>query len=153
LRCPFCSSGDLKVIDKRPAPLTDAIRRRRECIACSKRFTTYERIENISLVVLKKDGRREPFDRNKLRNGIVRATEKRPVSVEQVDEMVDEIEHSLRRKKDLEIPSRFIGELVIKNLRSLDKVAYIRFASVYKEFDDPKSFEQEIKLLKKKNRG
>jgi transcriptional repressor NrdR len=153
LRCPFCSSADLKVIDKRPTPLADAIRRRRECITCSKRFTTYERIENISLVVLKKDGRREPFDRNKVRNGIVRATEKRPVSVEQINNVVEEVEHSLRRKKDLEIPSRLIGELIIKKLRSLDKVAYIRFASVYKEFDDPKSFEQEIKLLKKKNRG
>ncbi|MFH1210501.1 MAG: transcriptional regulator NrdR [archaeon] len=153
MRCPFCSSVELKVVDKRPTPLNDAIRRRRECISCSKRFTTYERIENISIAVIKKDGRREPFDRSKVRGGIVRACEKRPISLQQIEKIVDEIEYKLRRMKGVEIPSRLIGELVIRKLRGLDKVAYIRFASVYKEFDDPKSFEKEIKLLKTKNRG
>ncbi|MEM4244639.1 MAG: transcriptional regulator NrdR [Candidatus Nanoarchaeia archaeon] len=153
MRCPFCSSDDLKVVDKRPTALHDAIRRRRECLSCSKRFTTYERIENINLVVIKKDGRREPFDRNKVRSGIVKACQKRPVSIDQIEKLVDDVEYKLRRKKSLEIPSRLIGELVIKKLRSMDKVAYIRFASVYKEFDDPKFFEDEVKLLKKKNRG
>lgn len=150
MRCPFCSSAELKVVDKRGSPISDAIRRRRECITCSKRFTTYERVENINLVVIKKDGRREPFDRNKVKNGIVRACQKRPVSIEQINKVVDDIEYRLRRKKSLEIPSKIIGELVVRKLRALDKVAYIRFASVYKEFNDPSYFEKEVKLLAKR---
>lgn len=149
MRCPFCSSQELKVVDKRIAN-PGAIRRRRECLECSKRFTTYERIENINLVVLKKDGRKEPFDRNKIRAGVVKACEKRPVATEQVERVVDDVEYKLRRKKSLEIPSRIIGDFVIKKLKALDKVAYIRFASVYKDFKDPKSFEQEVRLLSKK---
>jgi len=150
MRCPFCSSEELRVVDKRKSPVSDAIRRRRECLSCSKRFTTYERIEQINLVVLKKNGRKEPFNRNKVRNGIVNACEKRPITYNQIEKVVGDVEYRLRKKKSLEVPSRFIGELVSKKLKSLDKVAYIRFASVYKEFKDPKSFEQEIKLLNKK---
>jgi transcriptional repressor NrdR len=138
------------VVDKRQSPLSDAIRRRRECLSCSKRFTTYERIEHISLVVVKKDGRKEPFDRNKIRNGIVTACEKLPVTTQQIDKIVDSIEYRLRRKKSMEIPSRLIGQLVISKLRALNKVAYIRFASVYKEFKDPSYFEKEVKLLAKR---
>ena len=150
MRCPYCSSADLKVVDKRASSISDAIRRRRECLRCAKRFTTYERIEHINLVVVKKDGRQEPFDRIKIRNGIVKACEKRPVTYDQIEKIVDDIEYRLRRKKSLQIPSRLIGELVIRKLKQLDKVAYIRFASVYKDFQDPRSFEQEVRLLAKK---
>lgn len=150
MRCPYCSSADLKVVDKRGSSISDAIRRRRECLRCSKRFTTYERIEHINLVIVKKDGRHEPFDRNKIRNGIVKACEKRPITYNQIEKIVDDIEYRLRRKKSLEIPARLIGELVIRKLKQLDKIAYIRFASVYKDFQDPRSFEQEVKLLAKK---
>lgn len=150
MRCPYCSSADLKVVDKRASSISDAIRRRRECLRCAKRFTTYERIEHINLVVVKKDGRQEPFDRNKIRNGIVKACEKRPVTYDQIEKIVDDIEYRLRRKKSLQIPTRLVGELVIRKLKQLDKVAYIRFASVYKDFQDPRSFENEVKLLAKK---
>ncbi len=150
MRCPFCSSDKLKVVDKRKSPCSDSIRRRRECLCCSKRFTTYERIEKINLTVIKKDGRKESFDRDKIKEGIVKACEKRPVTDNQVEKLINEIEHNLRKRKSLDINSKVIGQTVIKKLKSLDKVAYIRFASVYKEFQDPSSFEKEVKLLEKK---
>lgn len=121
-----------------------AVRRRRECLKCKKRFTTYERAEGTSLVVIKKDGRREPFDREKLKKGILRATEKRPVSIELIDNLVDEVEQELRQRDTAEIPSRTIGSLVTRRLKKIDKVAYIRFASVYKEFQEPEDFEKEV---------
>ena|SRR3972149_10919225 len=147
--CQFCSSTDSKVLDKRPNPAGDATRRRRECLKCGKRFTTYERIEEKPLVVIKKDGRREPFSIEKLRNGFLKACEKRPISHDAIEKVVDEIERKLRNSKKTEIPSKVIGELVMKKLKTLDKVAYIRFASVYREFADIKHFEEELKKIKK----
>lgn len=147
MKCPYCSHIDTAVLDSRDSEGLGTIRRRRECLKCEKRFTTYERIEMIDLVVLKKDGRRENFDRNKLLSGLMKATEKRPVDVEDVERTVDAIERELRRKETVEIPSKTIGEIVIRKLKSLDKVSYIRFASVYKSFEDVESFEKEIKSL------
>jgi len=146
MRCPFCLSGDTKVIDKRD--IENSVKRRRECLKCEKRFTTFERVEDIDIRVIKKDGRREPFSREKLRAGMMKALEKRPVSQEKINQAVDEIEKTVR-KEDKEIPSSLIGELVMKKLKQLDKVAYIRFASIYKEFKDAKDFEKEIKTIKK----
>jgi len=149
MRCPYCMHENTKVVDKRDTP--DAIRRRRECLKCGKRFTTYERIEMSGLIVVKKDGRRERFDRNKLKIGIIKACEKRPISNEMIDEMIDEIETELRNKGNTEVSSRSIGELVMKKLKKIDKIAYIRFASVYREFTDIESFQNELeKLLKSK---
>ena len=146
MRCPYCENEDTKVVDKRDSE--DFTRRRRECLKCKKRFTTYEKPE-IALIVIKKDGRREPFHREKLKEGIVKACEKRSVSIETIEEIVDEIEIRLRRMNSVEIPSSKIGELAMKKLYKLDKVAYIRFASVYRSFESPNEFEEEIKLLKK----
>ena len=146
MRCPYCEHDDTKVIDKRDSE--NFARRRRECLKCEKRFTTYERPE-INLIVIKKDDRREPFSREKLKDGIVKACEKRPVSQEAIDELVDDIEIRLRKLNSTEIPSSKIGEIVMKKLHKLDKVAYIRFASVYRSFESPKEFEKEVKLLKK----
>jgi len=145
--CPFCS-GPTQVIDKRDS---EAItRRRRECLECKKRFTTYERIENIDIFVVKKDGSRQLFNREKLKAGILKACEKRPVSLEQIENAVNEIEHKLRRQESTEIPSKLIGELIIKMLKKLDKVAYIRFASVYRDFKDIGDFEKELREIKRK---
>lgn len=149
MKCPFCSSNKTRVVDKRPNPTGETTRRRRECLKCKKRFTTYEKVEAKPLMVIKKDGRREPFDRNKLKTGIMKACEKRPVSMEVVEKNVDEIENSLRKKNNIEVPTKLIGELVMKRLKALDKVAYIRFASVYREFKDISDFDKEIKILKK----
>lgn len=146
MKCPYCSSEELKVIDKRNHE-DKSIKRRRECIKCAKRFTTHERIESVDLIVMKKDGRRERFDRDKMRKGIVRSFEKRPITNEQMDRMVDEIEAELRSGEDVEISSRKIGELVMRKLKKIDKVAYIRFASVYREFEDIESFHEELKKL------
>jgi transcriptional repressor NrdR len=146
MRCPYCSSEDLKVIDKRTSD-EKAIRRRRECLKCGKRFTTYERIESVELIVVKKDGQRERFDRDKLKRGIIRSCEKRPITNETIDRMMDEIEAELRGGDDVEIPSKKIGELVMRKLKRIDKVAYIRFASVYREFEDIESFQEELKKL------
>lgn len=146
MRCPFCLSEETKVIDKRDSE--SSTKRRRECLECSKRFTTFERVEDIDIRVIKKDGRREQFSREKLRSGLMKALEKRPVSQEKINKALDEIETAIR-KEDKEIPSRFIGELVMRKLKTLDKVAYIRFASIYKEFKDAKDFEKEIKTIKK----
>ena len=143
MKCPYCSSTELKVTDKRPSP--EGIRRRRECIQCKKRFTTYEKIEKEDIYVVKKDGRREKFDESKLSNGIHRAFEKRPVSQERVDKMINEIEEQIRKRGKKEIKSSEIGEMAIKKIKKLDNVAYIRFASVYKDFQDVKDFREAIK--------
>ena len=152
MRCPYCSNEESRVIDKRDAADVGYIRRRRECLNsdCSKRFTTYERIEDIGISVVKKDGSRESFDRNKILGGMLKACEKRPIPREKIEEMVDDIEASLRAYPSTEIDSKVIGEMVIKKLKSTDKVAYIRFASVYKEFDDLDSFKKELEKLIRK---
>jgi transcriptional repressor NrdR len=147
MKCPYCSYSETKVIDSRETPNLESTRRRRECLHCKKRFTTYERVEMIELNVIKKDGRREPFDRNKLRAGIIKSCEKRPVSSEQIEKIVDEIEKQIRKKDTTEVSTRVIGDLVMRKLRSVDKVAYIRFASVYKSFDDLMAFEKELREL------
>jgi transcriptional repressor NrdR len=145
MRCIFCS-GETKVTDKRDSE--GETRRRRECLKCKKRFTTYERSEEPNFIVIKKDGRREPFSRDKLKNGIMRACEKRPIKTDEVDQVINEIERKMRDKiKGKEIDSRLIGEMVMKELKRLDKVAYIRFASVYRDFHDISDFKKEIKEL------
>ena len=142
MKCPFCSA-ETKVVDTRDSE--SSTRRRRECEKCQKRFTTYEKAE-ISLMVLKKDGRREPYNRNKLMIGILKACEKRPVTKEAIEEMISKIESELRESDEAE--SNKIGEIVMKHLKSVDKIAYIRFASVYRSFEDVKEFEKEVKMLK-----
>jgi transcriptional repressor NrdR len=129
---------------------TGVIRRRRACLSCEKRFTTYERIEGLDIYVIKKDGSREKFDREKIKRGIMKACEKRPISIEQIEQVVEEIESEIRRKDSVEVTSKEIGNLVMKKLRKLDHVAYIRFASVYKEFKDIESFEKELRRLKRR---
>ena len=145
MRCPYCYYDETKVTDTRESG--DITRRRRECLKCSKRFTTYEHIETIDLRVIKKDGNIEVFDRNKVLRGILKACEKRPVKMEKMERLVDEIEAELRKEDSVEMPSKLIGELVMEKLKKLDKIAYIRFASVYREFKDLKSFEKEIKKV------
>ena len=146
MKCPFCLSEDTRVVDKRDSE--NATKRRRECLKCKKRFSTFERVEDIGIMVVKKDGRRELFSRDKLRAGIIRACEKRPVSQEQINNAVDEIEKAVR-KEEKEVSTRLIGELVMKKLKHLNKVAYIRFASVYRDFKDVGDFEKELKEIKK----
>jgi transcriptional repressor NrdR len=148
--CPYCQEAESKVLDSRSSEDGTVIRRRRECIACKKRFTTYERIEERPLLVIKKGGTREQFDRNKIFNGITRACEKRPVSSDSIDKTVSAIEMDLREYSDREIPSRVIGEMVMDKLRDLDEVAYVRFASVYRQFTDLNSFIKAIDQLKSK---
>jgi len=150
MKCPYCSNKETKVLDKRENEDLSVTRRRRECLKCKKRFTTYEKIEEFELVIVKKDGRRERFDRHKLLSGILKACEKRPVSMEKMESVVDEIEADLRDKGLSEIPSKKIGEMVERKLKSLDKIAYIRFASVYREFEDLNRFEEELDKLQKK---
>ncbi|MEK6954903.1 MAG: transcriptional regulator NrdR [Candidatus Micrarchaeota archaeon] len=150
MRCPYCAHMETKVLDSRDAEDLAVTRRRRECEKCEKRFTTYERVEFIDLVVRKKDGKTEPFDRAKIESGVLKACEKRPVSREKLEETVDEIERDIRKKEGTEITSTEIGEMVIAKLKKLDKVAYIRFASVYREFADLDEFEVEVKKLLKK---
>ena len=149
MKCPFCGAEDTKVTDSRDSSEAFEIRRRRECEKCQKRFTTYERIETHPLVVIKKDGRRESFLYEKLMSGITKSCQKRDVSMEDMKEAGREIENSLREEDTSEIPSGVIGELVIKKLKRLDKVAYIRFASIYKDFEDVTDFEREIKSIKR----
>ena len=144
MRCPYCKSNDDKVIDSRTSGDAAVIRRRRECLGCGRRFTTYETIEEIQLRVIKKDGTRVPFDRNKLRAGILKACEKRPVSQEQIEEMCRRIEAQLNEMFDKDVSSKFIGSLVMNELRKLDPVAYVRFASVYREFKDVEQFLEEL---------
>lgn len=147
MRCPFCDSAGTKVIDSRPTEEGHAIRRRRGCDACGKRFTTYEKVEENILMVVKKDSSREVFDRNKILNGIVRACEKRPVSMTQMESMADEIESTLNNMMVKEIDSNYIGELVMEQLKKADEVAYVRFASVYRQFTDVNTFISEIEKL------
>lgn len=144
MKCPYCSNEESKVTNKRESPV--GIRRRRECLKCKKRFTTYEKIEREDFYVVKKDGRREKFIREKLEQGIEKAFEKRPIAKEKIDNMINEIEEQLR-KKGKEVKSSYIGELVMKKIRKLDHVAYIRFASVYRDFQDIKDFKEELKDL------
>ena len=151
MKCPFCSYEESKVIDSRPTDEGEKIRRRRECISCGKRFTTYEIIESVPIIVVKKDKSRQAFDRVKLFNGMLRACEKRPVSIEQIDKVVSDIEAELQNSLDREVTSVRIGELVMDQLKSLDEVAYVRFASVYRQFKDINTFMDELhKLLGEK---
>ena len=145
MKCPVCSHMESKVVDSRPAE--DSIRRRRECLECQRRFTTYESVESIPIIVIKKDNRRESFDRNKILRGIFKACEKRPVSEEQMKEMTREIEAQLQNQLQQEIASYKIGELVMEKLKEIDEVAYVRFASVYREFRDINTFMSELKSL------
>ena len=147
MKCPYCGSKDTEVVETRDSEDLETIRRRRECIKCKKRFTTYERIENINLIVIKKAGRREQFDRDKLKRGIIRSCEKTKVSLEDIEKIVTEIERELRTADSVEIESKKIGQMVASRLKSLDKVAYIRFSSVFKRFVDVEDFEKEVKRL------
>ena len=151
MRCPFCANPESKVVDSRPADEGASIRRRRECLACHKRFTTYETMETLPLMVVKKDGSRQSFDRNKVMNGLIRACEKRPVSFSTMEEIVNEIEQTLQNEMEREVSSAEIGELVMERLKKLDEVAYVRFASVYRQFKDINTFMHELnKLLEDK---
>jgi transcriptional repressor NrdR len=147
MKCPFCGNTENKVIDSRISKDGDAIRRRRECVSCGKRFTTYEFVEEVLPTVVKKDGRREPFDRTKIRSGIKKACEKRPISTDEIESIVDRIEQRCQEYPDKEIPASVIGEQVMKELQNLDGVAYVRFASVYREFRDVSDFLEELKEL------
>lgn len=147
MKCPYCGSKDTEVVETRDSEDLETIRRRRECIKCKKRFTTYERIENINLIVIKKAGRREQFDRDKLKRGIIRSCEKTKVSLETIEKIVTEIERELRTADSVEIESKKIGQMVAARLKALDKVAYIRFSSVFKRFVDVEDFEKEVKRL------
>ena len=149
MKCPFCRHPKTRVVDKRNLDELDTIRRRRECLACGRRFSTYERIEWTGVSVIKKDGRRESFDRDKLLAGLLKACEKRPIPREAVEKLVSTVEAELYNYGNREVPAQVIGELVMDRLKELDKVAYIRFASVYREFTDLKSFEKELRTLKK----
>ncbi|MDO8136219.1 MAG: transcriptional regulator NrdR [Candidatus Brocadiales bacterium] len=147
MQCPFCKQDNDKVINSRPSSDGLNVKRRRECLNCKRRYTTYERIEETPLKVVKKDGRRVPFDRNKIRAGIEKACEKRPVPTEAIDNAVSEIERDIYNKFDREVNSKYLGELVMQKLKTLDHVAYVRFASVYKEFKDISEFMEEVKPL------
>ncbi len=151
MKCPYCPSTETKVLESRETgEYEEVTRRRRECLKCERRFTTYERAELGDLIVVKKDGRREPFDREKLKRGIIKACEKRPIELEKIEQAVDRIETEIRDREEKEIKSTAIGEMVMRKLKTLDHVAYIRFASVYREFADIASFQDEMKKLIKK---
>jgi transcriptional repressor NrdR len=145
MRCPQCGYKEDKVVDSRATAEESAVRRRRECLKCGKRFTTYEYVEEVSLMVIKKDSRREPFDRKKILAGIMKACEKRPISVEKMEETVTQVERAIQKKSDREVSSSRIGELVMEKLKNLDDVAYVRFASVYRQFKDVGQFMVELK--------
>ena len=147
MKCPFCGEDDTRVIDSRPADENMSIRRRRQCDKCQKRFTTYEKVEAIPLVVIKKDQTREPYDRTKIEKGVVRSCHKRPISVPQMNHLVDQVEAKVFSKEEREIPSSYIGELVMRYLEELDAVAYVRFASIYREFKDVDTFMEELKKI------
>lgn len=147
MKCPFCGAENTKVIDSRPADDNCSIRRRRQCDTCLKRFTTYEKVESIPLVVIKKDNTREPYDRTKIEAGVFRSCHKRPVSVDQINALVDDIENAIFNLEEKEVPSNTIGELLMDKLKELDEVAYVRFASVYREFKDVNTFMSEIKKI------
>lgn len=147
MKCPFCSHENTRVIDSRPAEDNNSIRRRRVCDECGKRFTTYEKIETIPLIIIKKDNNRETYDRAKIEAGVLRACHKRPVSAQQISALVDEVETEVFNLEEREIPSQTIGELVMNKLKNLDAVAYVRFASVYREFKDVNTFMDELKKV------
>ena len=147
MKCAFCSSDNTRVIDSRPADDNNSIRRRRLCDACQKRFTTYEKVETIPLIVIKKDNNREQYDRAKIEAGILRACHKRPISVKEIDKLIDEIETEIFNLEEKEIPSTVIGEIVMDKLKDLEAVAYVRFASVYREFKDINTFMDELKKI------
>lgn len=151
MKCPYCEEIDTKVIDSRPTEEGKTIRRRRECPSCEKRFTTYEKAEEMLFMVVKRDGSRESFDRNKVLNGMMRASQKRPVSMAQMEDIADDIERTLNNMMEKEISSKTIGEIVMDHLKNLDQVAYVRFASVYREFKDVNTFVAEIEKLLGKN--
>ena len=153
MKCPFCENLDTKVIDSRPTDEGQAIRRRRECEVCQKRFTTYEKVEETFFMVVKRDGRREAFDRSKVLNGIIRACEKRPISMDQMESLVADIERKLTNMMEKEISSAYVGEIVMDSLKDLDEVAYVRFASVYRQFKDVNTFVAEIEKLLGNNNG
>ena len=151
MRCPYCANPESKVVDSRPSDEGASIRRRRECLVCHKRFTTYETMESLPLVVIKKDGSRQTFDKSKLLNGLLRACETRPVSVDTLEAIANESEQTLQNALDREVSSTHIGEMVMERLRGVDEVAYVRFASVYREFKDISSFMDELdKLIREK---
>ena len=150
MRCPFCNAEDTRVIDSRPAE--NSIRRRRQCESCGRRFTTYEKIETIPLMVIKKDQSREPYDRSKIEKGVMQAVHKRPIPITDVNSVIDDVENEVMGREEKEVESCVIGELVMEKLRDLDDVAYVRFASVYREFKDVDTFLREIENLAKKKR-
>ena len=152
MKCPFCAYKEDKVVDSRATSEESAIRRRRECLKCGKRFTTYEYVEEVSLMVVKKDGRHEPFDRKKVLGGIIRACEKRPISIEKMEDIATQIERAIQKKSDRQVPANRIGELVMDRLKNLDHVAYVRFASVYRQFKDVEQFMEELKDIIKKDK-
>lgn len=147
MKCPFCSKENTKVIDSRPAEDNNSIRRRRQCDECGRRFTTYEKVETVPLIVIKKDNNREPYDREKIEAGIVRSCHKRPVSMNEINELVDEIENIIYNMEEKEVSSSRIGEIVMDKLKGFDSVAYVRFASVYREFKDVGTFMEELKKI------
>lgn len=149
MKCPYCGTDDTKVIDSRPAEENNAIRRRRQCEKCNKRFTTYEKVETIPLIVIKKENIREPYDRGKIEAGILRSCHKRPGSYDQIVQAVEDVENTIFNMEKKEIPSQVIGEIVMERLKQLDQVAYVRFASVYREFKDVNTFMDELKKLLK----
>ena len=149
MKCPYCGYVESKVIDSRPTDEWERIRRRRECLKCEKRFTTYEKVETIPLIVIKKDNTREQYDRSKIEGGVLRACHKRPISVNQINQLVDEVETEIFNREEKEIPSSLIGELVMDKLKDLEAVAYVRFASVYREFKDVNTFMDELKKILK----
>ena len=149
MKCPFCNQDNTRVVDSRPVDDNTAIRRRRMCDACGKRFTTYEKVETIPMIVIKKDQNREQFDRSKIEAGVLRACHKRPVSAEQIHKLVDEVETEIFNLEEREIPSSVIGEIVMDKLKDLEAVAYVRFASVYREFKDVNTFMDELKKILK----
>ena len=149
MKCPFCSSTETKVIDKRETENNEQTRRRRECLSCSKRFTTYERIELTNLIVVKKDGTRQQFNKDKILDGIIKSCEKRQITLEQIQKLVDEVETDFRNEGINEITTNMIGEKIMEKLKDLDEIAYVRFASVYREFTDLANFEKELKKLLK----
>ena len=150
MKCPYCGYEETQVIDTRETENLEATRRRRGCLKCNKRFTTYERVEEAEIIVVKKDGKRERFERQKVLNGILKACEKRSIPLEKIEKIVDEVESDLRKRDSVEVESKVIGEIAMKKLKTLDKVAYIRFASVYREFEDLDRFEEELEKLQKK---
>lgn len=152
MKCPFCENADTRVIDSRPTEEGHAIRRRRECDNCSRRFTTYEKVEELIFMVIKKDGSREAFDRKKVMSGIIKACEKRQVSISEIEKIVDDIERGLNNMMEKEVQSKLIGEVIMEHLKNLDEVAYVRFASVYRQFKDVNTFIAEIEKLLGKER-